>query len=39
MAEDGSCGVPEIGVDELSGYDSMAEEGLTWALLILRHQD
>lgn len=29
MAEDGSSGVTKIGVDELSGYDSVTEEGLT----------
>ena len=30
MAEDGSSGVAEVGVDELSGYDSVTEEGLAW---------
>ena len=28
MAEDGGSGIAEIGVDELSGYDSVTEEGL-----------
>lgn len=35
MAEDAGGGVAEIGVDELSGYDSVAEEGLAWELLML----
>ena len=28
MAEDAGSGIAEIGVDELSGDDSMTEEGL-----------
>ena len=28
VAEDGGGGVAEIGIDELSGYDSVTEEGL-----------
>ena len=34
MAKDGSSGVAKIGVNELSGYDSVTEEGLPWRLLI-----
>ncbi len=34
MAEDAGGGVAEIGVDELSGYDSMTEEGLPWGSLM-----
>ena len=30
MAEDGGGRIAEIRVDELSGYDSVTEEGLPW---------
>ena len=34
MTEDGSSGVTEVGINELSGYDSVTEKGLPWRLLI-----
>lgn len=39
MAEDGSSGVAEIGVDELSGYDLVTEKGLPWRLSISYQRD
>ena len=38
VIKDGGGGVAEIGIDELSGYDSMTEEGLPWGLLILHRE-
>ena len=35
MTEDAGGGVAKIGVDELSGYDPMTEEGLPWELSML----
>ena len=38
MTKDGGSGVAEIRIDELSGYDSVTEEGLPWGLLILHRE-
>ena len=38
VTKDGGSGVAEIGIDELSGYDSVTEEGLPWGLLILHRE-
>ena len=35
MTKYGGSGVAEIRIDELSGYDSVTEEGLPWVLLAL----
>ena len=39
MAENGSGSVAQIGVNELSGYDSVTEEGLAWGLSILSREE
>ena len=38
VTKDGGSGVAEIRIDELSGYDSVTEEGLPWGLSILHRE-